>query len=271
MGKLKIVKVAKDSGWYNDRALIEGRVVEYSGITVTASGIHSIDCNFTLEDGQNVNYIRCSEVEEVMRKFKVGDDVEINKEKLSLKSLHGTRYYRIGEGRYNCTYPKNIGVISGGPDGDGDYLVRGVSSLYWIPPSCLKLKKMELVALKDMSIEAFCEATDNRDEWFCAGITYLIEHEVFTSDEQIWVEQLDDFRREHPLFWHWLIDEGFIGEKEELKPCPFCGESSFLTRNDEGEQTSIVCNFNRGGCGAQSGYTDPEEQPTYRWNMRKGA
>jgi len=191
-----------------------------------------------------------------MSEFKVGDEVEVI-------DVDGHQSLEMGE-----IYHVKANAVSM----DGTILIENDSKSVWVFSSRIRhTSKKEYIALNDMSIEVFCEVTDNRDEVFCKAITYLIEHEVCEDGEQIWVEQLDDFRREHPLFWHWLIDEGFIGEKEELKPCPFCGESSFLTRNDEGEQTSIVCNFNRGGCGAQSGYTDPEEQPTYRWNMRKGA
>ena len=274
MGKLKIVKVAKDSGWYNDRALIEGRVVEYSGITVTASGIHSIDCNFTLEDGQNVTHIRCSEVEEVMSEFKVGDEVEINEAKLSLTlSVSGYEYYAIGKGEYNREYPQNIGVISG--EYDGDYLVKGVSSEYWIPASCLELKKTaKLVALKDMSIESFCEATDNRDEVFCKAITYLIEHVVSEDDEQIWIEDLSPFRYRHPRFWQWLIDEGFIGEKEGLKPCPLCGKDvKVYAAKDWFDDSSfggfnVGCSVLNGGCGCAVGHPKSKEGVIEQWNRR---
>ena len=191
-----------------------------------------------------------------MSEFKVGDEVEVI-------DVDGHQSLEMGE-----IYHVKANAVSM----DGTILIENDSKSVWVFSSRIRhTSKKEYIALKDMSIEAFCEATDNRDEVFCKAITYLIEHVVSEDDEQIWIEDLSPFRYRHPRFWQWLIDEGFIGEKEELKPCPFCGESSFLTRNDEGEQTSIVCNFNRGGCGAQSGYTDPEEQPTYRWNMRKGA
>jgi len=199
MGTLKIVKVAKDSAWYGDRALIEGKVEGYRGIIVDGSGIHGFDCSFTLEDGQVVEHIRCS-------------DVEIDNAKL--------------------------------------------------------------VALKDMSIEAFCEATDNRDEVFCAGITYLIEHEVSEDDEQIWIEHLDDFNREHPLFWQWLIDEGFIGEKEELKPCPLCGKDVKVYAAKDWYCDSSVGGFNvgcsvlNGGCGCSVGNPKSKEGVVEKWNRR---
>ena len=200
MGTLKIVKVAKGSSWYGDRSLIEGKVVGYRGIKVDGSGIHGFDCSFTLEDGQVVEHIRCSEVE---------------------------------------------------------------------------IDNAKLVALKDMSIEAFCEATDNRDEWFCAGITCLIEHEVSEDDEQIWIEQLgDDFNREHPLFWQWLIDEGFIGEKEELKPCPLCGRDVKVYAAEDWYDDSSFSGFNvgcsalSGGCGCAVGHPKSKEGVVEKWNRR---
>ena len=208
-----------------------------------------------------------------MSEFKVGDEVEINKEKLSLKSLGGRKYCGITEEVYNRTYPQNIGVIIEGPDYDDDYLVKGVSSSYRIPVSCLKLKKKEYVALKDMSIEAFCEAADNRDEWFCSGITYLIEHEVCEDTEQMWVEHLDDFNREHPRFWQWLIDEGFIGDHAELKPCPLCGKDVEVYTGTDWYCDSSVGGFNvgcsakLGGCGCSVG-SYAKEHVINKWNQR---
>jgi len=192
-----------------------------------------------------------------MSEFKVGDEVEV-------VWAEGHTGLEIGDVYH---------VKANAASLDGTILIGNDSESYWVFTRRIRhTSKKEYIALKGMSIEAFCEATENRGEWFCAGVTYLIEHEVIKDDEQIWIEQLDDFNREHPRFWHWLIDEGFIGEKkEELKPCPFCGKSSSLTRDEVGEQTAIVCDANRGGCGAQSGYTGLKEQPTYRWNMRKGA
>ena len=210
-----------------------------------------------------------------MSEFKVGDEVEINEAKLrQTLSLGGNKYYGIDEEIYNRTYPKNIGVIIEGPDDDGDYLVECVSSSYWIPASCLELKKKaKYIALNDMSIEAFCESTDNRDEWFCAGITYLIEHVVSDDDGQIFIQTLDDFRCEHPRFWQWLINEGFIGEKEELKPCPLCGRDVKVYAAEDWYDDSSFSGFNvgcsalSGGCGCAVGHPKSKEV-IEKWNRR---
>ena len=191
-----------------------------------------------------------------MSEFKVGDEVEVI-------DVDGHQSLEMGE-----IYHVKANAVSM----DGTILIENDSKSVWVFSSRIRhTSKKEYIALNDMSIEVFCEVTDNRDEVFCKAITYLIEHVVSEDDEQIWIEDLSPFRYRHPRFWQWLIDEGFIGEKEELKPCPFCGKSSSLTRENVGKQTTIVCDANRGGCGAQSGFTDYVEQPTYRWNMRKGA
>ena len=191
-----------------------------------------------------------------MSEFKVGDEVEVI-------DVDGHQSLEMGE-----IYHVKANAVSM----DGTILIENDSKSVWVFSSRIRhTSKKEYIALNDMSIEVFCEVTDNRDEVFCKAITYLIEHVVSEDDEQIWIEDLSPFRYRHPRFWQWLIDEGFIGEKEELKPCPFCGKSTPLTRKREAGQTIIICDANRGGCGAQSGYTDQREQPTYRWNMRKGA
>ncbi|MBP2635031.1 MAG: Restriction alleviation protein Lar [Firmicutes bacterium] len=68
---------------------------------------------------------------------------------------------------------------------------------------------------------------------------------------------------------------------EILKPCPFCGGNevdfsdckrleaceNFECCDDE-EYVSVVCNFNKGGCGASSGYHDTKEKASAAWNRR---
>ena len=75
---------------------------------------------------------------------------------------------------------------------------------------------------------------------------------------------------------------------ENLKPCPFCGKSvaEIVTLKEleeckkfeddrcpayELEQCpgkKIVCNVNRGGCGASTGFTWDEDKAIAMWNER---
>ena len=66
---------------------------------------------------------------------------------------------------------------------------------------------------------------------------------------------------------------------EKLKPCPFCNNSLSLLLataaeidldDEDGadEQWAVVCNFNKGGCGATSGYRDTPESAVDAWNRR---
>lgn len=193
-----------------------------------------------------------------MSEFKVGDEVEVV----------------WAEGHYGLEIGDIYHVKANAASLDGTILIGNDSESYWVFTRRIRhTSKKEYIALKDMSIEAFCEATNNRDEWFCAGVTYLIEHRVIRDDEQIWIEQLDDFNREHPLFWQWLIDEGFIGEKEELKPCPFCGRDVKVytgadwTEEDGQEGFFVGCSAKFGGCGCSVG-SYAKEYVINKWNQR---
>lgn len=67
-----------------------------------------------------------------------------------------------------------------------------------------------------------------------------------------------------------------------LNPCPFCGKAEIvvLTSNDITEADrdddryepdpsyAAVCDFNRDGCGATSGYRDTQELAAQAWNRR---
>ena len=68
---------------------------------------------------------------------------------------------------------------------------------------------------------------------------------------------------------------------KELKPCPFCGgENIEISTCKELEDCanfeecqsigfySIVCNINKGGCGASSGYYPTVEEAIEAWNRR---
>lgn len=67
----------------------------------------------------------------------------------------------------------------------------------------------------------------------------------------------------------------------KLRGCPFCGKSvayiadchelqdckNFEACEGEG-YVSVVCNFNKGGCGASSGYFRTTEEAIFAWNRR---
>lgn len=71
-----------------------------------------------------------------------------------------------------------------------------------------------------------------------------------------------------------------MSEKVEFKPCPFCGGQSIdldsckgLEECENFEECSsqyhaIVCNWNKGGCGASSGYYPTVEEAIDAWNRR---
>lgn len=70
--------------------------------------------------------------------------------------------------------------------------------------------------------------------------------------------------------------------KNELKPCPFCGNTNIHKTNCreledcahfEVCDTDIlyfayVCSVNHGGCGATTGYYETEEEAIEAWNRR---
>jgi Lar family restriction alleviation protein len=68
---------------------------------------------------------------------------------------------------------------------------------------------------------------------------------------------------------------------EKLKPCPFCGKevAVFTTCKEEEDCAKfevcedvgylcIVCDFNKGGCGASGGYHETREEAIDAWNRR---
>lgn len=61
---------------------------------------------------------------------------------------------------------------------------------------------------------------------------------------------------------------------EELKPCPFCGKSVAVLSNAQEElevcnnYVMVVCAFNRGGCGAATGFYNSEQEAIEHWNRR---
>lgn len=80
--------------------------------------------------------------------------------------------------------------------------------------------------------------------------------------------------------------------KPKLIPCPFCGKVETVEYTNAGEcgacakasldntccdfepegcsMVAVVCNVNRGGCGASSGYAFSFEGAAKKWNARAG-
>ena len=66
-----------------------------------------------------------------------------------------------------------------------------------------------------------------------------------------------------------------MGERESLKPCPFCGNREALDLEDfyegsvlDSTDIAVVCNFHKGGCGASSSYQRSEAEAIAAWNRR---
>ena len=66
-----------------------------------------------------------------------------------------------------------------------------------------------------------------------------------------------------------------MSEKVELKPCPFCGGQNIEVLKEKQDLDDLsfpfyafVCNCNKGGCGASSGYYPTLEKAIEAWNRR---
>ena len=61
----------------------------------------------------------------------------------------------------------------------------------------------------------------------------------------------------------------------DLKPCPFCGESESVRmmvrrgKNGWRDRFFVLCEYDNGGCGAESGWYHYEEEATEAWNRRQ--
>ena len=61
-----------------------------------------------------------------------------------------------------------------------------------------------------------------------------------------------------------------------LKPCPFCGEHDavrlMIRKGKDGWRDSffVLCNYDEGGCGSESGLYHYESEAIEAWNTRKG-
>ena len=58
----------------------------------------------------------------------------------------------------------------------------------------------------------------------------------------------------------------------ELKPCPFCGnEPTIIVRKGKDgwrDRYSVLCDYEHGGCGAESGWYHYEVEAVASWNKR---
>ncbi len=58
----------------------------------------------------------------------------------------------------------------------------------------------------------------------------------------------------------------------ELKPCPFCGNTPtiriFRGRDGWRDRYAVICRYDEGGCGAESGLYHYEEEAIEAWNRR---
>lgn len=64
---------------------------------------------------------------------------------------------------------------------------------------------------------------------------------------------------------------------KDLKECPFCGKTETLKivkPKDNNiaisceNNSAVCCDFNKGGCGASSGYRDDAKEAIEHWNYR---
>ncbi len=58
----------------------------------------------------------------------------------------------------------------------------------------------------------------------------------------------------------------------KLKPCPFCGnEPTIIVRKEKDgwrDRYSVLCDYEHGGCGAESGWYHHETEAVESWNAR---
>lgn len=78
-----------------------------------------------------------------------------------------------------------------------------------------------------------------------------------------------------------LLEEEQLYTYTEIKHCPFCGKNAASISTAKGMEecenfercidcayVTVVCDFNKGGCGASSGYRCTEEEAILAWNER---
>lgn len=64
--------------------------------------------------------------------------------------------------------------------------------------------------------------------------------------------------------------------KRHIRRCPFCGNKNVTVRyyKADGEKLmrdryAVLCSWNEGGCGAESGWYHSPEEAIVMWNQRK--
>ena len=69
-----------------------------------------------------------------------------------------------------------------------------------------------------------------------------------------------------------LTKEGDGMSERVLKPCPFCGGEATIRilRGKDGwrDRYAVLCRYDEGGCGAESGLYHYEEEAIEAWNRR---
>ena len=58
----------------------------------------------------------------------------------------------------------------------------------------------------------------------------------------------------------------------ELKPCPFCGTKDTVivleNNSEDGRYVTVICNWLKGGCGADGGQRLTKKDAVDAWNKR---
>ena len=57
---------------------------------------------------------------------------------------------------------------------------------------------------------------------------------------------------------------------DKLKSCPFCRKKHTAEIANCEPYKTVVCNVNKGGCGASGGYYPTESEAIEAWNRRAG-
>lgn len=91
--------------------------------------------------------------------------------------------------------------------------------------------------------------------------------------------QIAQIMLDDPAIRQSLIDAGWTPPPHSDKEaCPFCGSDMYLRLYPSGgageplskafPEVQVVCDFNRGGCGASTGFAFSPKQAIEKWNRR---